>query len=77
MQVNEAWTTAAEISGIRSTITGWYYVAPSAPSGDNSCDMASTTEAIYAVGYSMQTYLGIFLLLIAGIASYAFTKKYV
>lgn len=42
-----------------------------------TCDMASTTEAIYAVGYSMQIYLLIFVLVLAGIAAYRYTRMYI
>lgn len=45
--------------------------------GGTMCDMASTTEAIYTVGYSLQLYLGIVLLLIFGVMSYTFTRRYV
>lgn len=46
-------------------------------SGTMECDMASTTEAIYTVGYSVQMYLGILLLLIFGYLSYIFFRSYI
>lgn len=46
-------------------------------SGTMECDMASTTEAIYTVGYSVQMYLGVLLLLIFGYLSYIFFRGYI
>jgi len=44
--------------------------------GGTMCDMASTTEAVYAVGYSIQLYLGIALFLIFIIIMLRFTRSF-
>lgn len=41
------------------------------------CDMSSTTEAVYAVGYSINIYMGIFLALLFGTLAFMFFKKFI
>lgn len=63
-------------------ISGYTYVEPS-----NTCpegyecytieEMATTTEAIYAVGYSINLYMGIFLGLLFGYMAFIFFKKFI
>jgi hypothetical protein len=38
---------------------------------------ASSTQAIYATGYSQQLFAGIMLLLMFGVIGYTFTKRYI
>lgn len=40
-------------------------------------DMASTTEAIYAVGYSIQIYMGILLMILFGYMGFVFVRYYI
>lgn len=43
----------------------------------NTLAIASNTEAVYAVGYSINLYLGILLALIFGVLSFKFFKKFI
>lgn len=84
-QVSEAWQTASVITGIRATISGYEYVG--SVGGGGSCpegyecytleEMASTTEAVYTVGSTLQIYLGIMLMIVFGIMAYNFTRRFI
>jgi hypothetical protein len=39
-------------------------------------DTASTTQAVYAIGYSLVLFMGIFLLILTGSMSYKFFKGF-
>lgn len=63
-------------------LTGNYFLTirgetPESEGGIMECDMASTTDAVYAVGYSMQLYLGILILLIFAIGAFFFVRGYI
>lgn len=58
-------------------VFGSIFVGLSPSSVDVTVDSASTTEAVYAAGRSIQLYLSIFLLLAFGIIGYKFTRIYV
>lgn len=45
--------------------------------GTIECDMSSTTDAIYTVGYTTNFILGIFLIIIFGTLSFIFFKGYI
>lgn len=82
-QVSEAWGTASGITGIKAQILGYEYIESGSggpcPDGYVCATMeevASTTEAIYTVGSSMQIYMGILLLLLFGYMGFVFTRRY-
>jgi hypothetical protein len=82
-QLTNAMNKGSNITGhIRSTILGQFYIEAtegSCPSGYECYtieEMASTTEAIYTVGYTMQTYIGIFLLLTFGLLAFGFVRRF-
>lgn len=62
---------------VLAMIYGNEYIESSCESGTIECDMASTTEAVYAVGTTTNFILGIFLCLIFGLLSYTFFKGYI
>lgn len=81
--VSTALQQGSNLSGRpRGTISGYY--STEVPSGNcptgYECytleEMASTTEAIYTVGSTMQIYLGIFLMLIFGYVAFVFARKF-
>ena len=45
--------------------------------GTMECDMASTTEAIYTVGYSTNIILGVFLCLIFFYLGFRFVRAFI
>jgi len=56
--------------------TLWASTTPCTAGGDTMCDMASTTEAIYTVGYSLQLYMGVLLFLIFLYFGFYFVRKF-
>lgn len=79
-------TIGANVAGrVRGKIEG-YYPIPGTSSNTGCPDgyecytleeMASTTEAVYTVGSTLQIYLGIMLMIAFGIMAYNFTRRFI